>query len=309
MRIGAAFWVQATDWPSLREAALAAEDAGFDSLWIDDHLLNDEGDPLTPKLEGWTTAAALAAVTRRATIGHLVTANTFRNPGLLAKMVVTLDHVSGGRAILGIGSGWFELEHVAFGLEFGRSMGERLDRLGDALWIVRHLLDGERVAFEGSGYVLHGGWVAPRPLQDHLPILVGGSGPRRTLPLVARWADAWNAYGSPALLAERDEVLRARCADLGRDPATIERSTNLNVVIRDTVEAAERAWAALCRDHRIDPDEDDVVAGPPDLVAAAMAPYLAIGFDHLVWILRAPWDRETIGRMPEVRALLETPGT
>jgi alkanesulfonate monooxygenase SsuD/methylene tetrahydromethanopterin reductase-like flavin-dependent oxidoreductase (luciferase family) len=144
----------------------------------------------------------------------------------------------------------------------------------------------------------------PAPVQSHLPIVVGGSGPRKTLPLVARWADGWNAYGSPGLLAERDAVLRERCAELRRDPATIERSTNLNVIVRDTAEEAGTAWAALCARHRIQPEEDDLVGGPPESIADAMRPYLELGFEHIVWVLRAPWDLETIRRMPEVRRLL-----
>jgi alkanesulfonate monooxygenase SsuD/methylene tetrahydromethanopterin reductase-like flavin-dependent oxidoreductase (luciferase family) len=144
IRIGAAFWVQRTDWPSLRTAVETAEASGADDLWIDDHLLSDEADPEDPKLEAWSTLAAVAAVTTRARVGHLVGANTFRNPGLTAKLAITLDHISGGRAILGLGSGWFEQEHQAFGIEFGSGFGERLDRLAESVEVIRRLLDGER---------------------------------------------------------------------------------------------------------------------------------------------------------------------
>ena len=163
VRIGAAFWVQRTDWPSLREAVVAAEAAGADDLWIDDHLLSDEGERTTPKLEGWSTLAAVAAVTTRARLGLLVAANTFRNPGLTAKLATTLDQISGGRAILGIGGGWFEDEHRAFGLDFGSGFGERLDRLGESVEIVRRLLDGERFSHDGRFYRLRDALAAPRP--------------------------------------------------------------------------------------------------------------------------------------------------
>src|SRR5438552_12687123 len=142
VRIGAACWVQRTDWPSLRVALETAEAAGADDLWIDDHLLADEGEATDAKFEGWTTLAAAAAVTTRARLGLLVAANTFRNPGLTAKLATTVDHVSGGRLILGLGGGWFEDEHRAFGLDFGSGFGERLDRLAEAVPLIRRLLDG-----------------------------------------------------------------------------------------------------------------------------------------------------------------------
>ena len=152
MQFGAGFWIQRTGWPELREAVVRAEDRGFDSLWVDDHLLSDEGDWHDGKLEGWTTLAAVAASTTRARLGLMVAANTFRNPGLTAKLATTLDHVSGGRAILGLGGGWFEREHDAFGIDFGGGFGERLDRLGEAVPLVRRLLDGERVTHDGTWY-------------------------------------------------------------------------------------------------------------------------------------------------------------
>jgi alkanesulfonate monooxygenase SsuD/methylene tetrahydromethanopterin reductase-like flavin-dependent oxidoreductase (luciferase family) len=305
MRIGAAFYLQDTDWPSLRGAVLEAEAAGFDSLWVDDHLLNDEGEPGTPKLEAWSVADALAVLTSRPTIGHLVTANTFRSPGLTAKLAITLDHLSAGRAVLGMGAGWFEREHRAFGLEFGATAGQRLERLDESVGIVRRLLDGERVDHAGPWYRLVDAVAAPRPIQSHLPILIGGMGPRRTIPLVARSADAWNAFGSPAEVAEKDALLVAHCARIGRDPATIERTVDLSVVIRDDRAAAEAAWGDVTSRHEIDPAERDHAADAPEGVAKVLRRYTELGFHHILWILRAPWDLETIRRMPEVRALLD----
>jgi F420-dependent oxidoreductase-like protein len=305
MKLGAAFWLQRTDWASLRDAILAAEEAGFDSLWFDDHLLADEGERDDPKLEGWTIAAAAAAITQRASIGHLVTANTFRNPGLLAKMATTLDQVSGGRAILGIGAGWFEDEHTAFGIDFGASMGERIDRMGEAVPLVRRLLDGERVTHRGRFYHLADAVCAPTPVQGRLPLLIGGSGPRKTLPLVARHADVWNAYGTPDEIARTGALLDERCREISRDPSSVERSVTLNVVVRDSRERAEADFAEIVRVNRPQPDETDLEAGgTPGEVAEALHAYGRSGIDHPIWVFRPPWDHETIRRASEVRKLL-----
>lgn len=304
-RAGAAFWVQRTGWPELRDAVLRAEAAGFDDCWIDDHLLNDEGDPAAPKLEGWTTLAALAAITRRPRLGLLVAANTFRNPGLTAKLAVTLDAISGGRAILGLGAGWFEREHDAFGIPFAGSVGERLEWLAEAAPAIRRLLDGETVTHDGRHVRLHDAVCAPRPVQPRLPILVGGSGPRRTLPLVARVADLWNAYGSPAELAAADDRLRAACADAGRDEDEIERTCTLNVVIRATRSEAERAWRGWAAAHPPQRGEADLAAaGPVEAVADVLRAYRAAGFHHPVLVFRTPFDLATIERLPELRAAL-----
>jgi F420-dependent oxidoreductase-like protein len=304
VEFGAAFWVQRTDWPSLREASLAAEAAGFDALWVDDHLLTDEGPWADPKLEGWSTLAALAAVTSRPTLGLLVGANTFRNPGLVAKVATTVDEISGGRTILGLGAGWFEREHDAFGIEFGASAGERLDRLAEAAPLLRRLLDGERVTHEGRWYRLHDAMCAPAP-RRRMPILIGGSGPRKTLPLIARHADAWNAYASPERWSASNARLVEACGEIGRDAATIHRSVNLNVVIRPTPREAVESYDAIRRRHAPQPGEDLLDAGGDAAeVARVVAAYAELGVDQVIWIFRSPWDLETIACLPAVRASL-----
>jgi alkanesulfonate monooxygenase SsuD/methylene tetrahydromethanopterin reductase-like flavin-dependent oxidoreductase (luciferase family) len=307
IRIGAAFWVQRTDWPSLRNAIEAAEAGGADDLWIDDHLLTDEGAIEDAKFEGWSILAAAAAMTTKPRLGLLVGANTLRNPGLTAKLATTLDQISGGRAILGLGSGWFEAEHDAFGFDFGSGFGERIDRLAESVGIIRRMLDGERFSHEGPAYRLRDALVAPRPIQAHLPILIGGSGPRKTLPLVARHADLWNAYGSPESIAASDAILREHCAAIGRDDAEIERTVNLNVIVRSTRAEAERVWACYAAEHQ--PQEGEgrlVVGGPIDEVVAGLVDYVAAGLRHPILIFRTPWDFETLGSLGAIRAALET---
>ncbi len=307
LRVGAAFWVQRTEWSSLRDAVRAADDAGADDIWIDDHLLADEGhSSADSKLEGWSTLAAVAAVTTRARLGLLVAANTFRNPGLTAKLATTLDHISNGRAILGLGGGWFDEEHEAFGLDFGSGFGERLDRLAEAVPLIRRLLDGEQVTHDGRFAHFHDAVCAPRPIQPHLPILVGGSGPTKTLPLIARSADLWNAYGSPESLAASDVILRERCRDVGRDPDAIERTVSVNVMVRRTGRAAEREWEPYVEEHQPRKSEGRLLVGGSVVrVADALAGYAAVGIRHPILIFRSPWDLETIrsiGRLKDALA-------
>jgi F420-dependent oxidoreductase-like protein len=311
MRFGAAFWVQRTDWPTLRDAVLAAESAGFDSLWIDDHLLNDEGDPAAQKLEGWATAAALAALTSRADLGLLVSANTFRNPGLTAKLATTLDQLSGGRAVLGLGGGWFEREHDAFGIDFGSGFGERLDRLDESVGLIRRLLAGERFSHDGRFYMLHDALCEPPPIRRPLPILIGGSGRRKTLRTTARHADRWNGYGTPDEIAATSEALRDWCAEVGRPFEAIRRSVIVELVIRDTEAAAVAAFDEVLDLHDL---HDQLgsdgstrglgIGGPPEAVAAYLRPYTRLGIDEIILTLRTPFDLETIERTPQVRALL-----
>ncbi len=307
IKIGGILWPQATDWPALRDAAVATDRSGWDSLWTWDHLFAIQGPWEQSNFEAWTTLAAWAALTRDATVGLLVSANTFRNPGLTAKLATTLDHISGGRAVLGIGGAWFEREHGAHGIDFGRGVGERLDRLDEAVSVIRRLLDGTRVNHHGPHYSFHDALHAPRPVQPHLPIVVGGSGPRKTLRTVARYGDAWHTHGSLAEVTGHDAILRRHCADVGRDETTIERMIGVWTIIRDDAEDAHAVAELTDRHHGLDPANRVLPAlcGSPAAIADALRSYVEAGFRHIIVDVRPPFDHQTIERMPEVRELLQ----
>ena len=306
MKIGALLWAQQTDWPALRDAAIAADRAGFDSLWISDHLLCPVGPWRNPVYEAWATIAGLGALTERATIGTLVGAITLRNPGLVAKLAATVDHITGGRAVLGLGGAWLAREHHMHGIDFGASAGERLDRLHEAVPLIRRLLDGETVTHSGRFYNLVEAEQFPRPLQTRLPILIGGQGRRKTLRTVAMYADMWHTqHGSLEQIQASDAVLRAHCAAVGRDPATIERLASKWVTIRDDPDEARRELEASLRYHGLEEYEPTILAaGTPAAVAQELRAHVDAGFAHILFSLRAPFDHETIERMPEVRRLL-----
>ena len=308
MRFGAQLWSQHTTWPEFRDSALAAEASGWDSVWTWDHLLAIFGPWDQPIFEGWTTLAALGPLTSRVRLGLMVGANTFRNPGLTAKLATTLDHVSGGRAVLGIGGAWFEREHDAFGFReaFGASVGERLDRLDESVTILRRLLDGERFTHAGRFYTLRDALCEPRPVQSHLPILVGGSGPRKTLRTVAERADAWNTSGTIEEVRDRLAILDEHCAAVGRDRGAIELTISFPITIRDTTAAANAAAAQLYAINGVEnAGAGPHLQGPPQLVADAIAPYRDLGFSTVIVRLAAPHDRETIERMADVSARLD----
>ena len=305
-RFGLQLWSQQTDWPGFRDAALAAEEAGWDSIWTWDHLLAIFGPWEQPVFEGWSVLAGLGPLTSRMRLGLMVGANTFRNPGHTAKLASTLDHLSGGRAVLGIGGAWFEREHDAFGFDFGSGFGERLDRLDESVMLMRRLLDGERFSHEGRFYTFHDALCEPRPIQAHLPILVGGSGPRKTLRTVARRADAWNTSGTVDEVRAKLEILAEHCSDVGRDIATIEMTMSYPIVLRDSREAAEQTYQALLAHNGTeDMGGAPVLLGSPTEVADALRPYVELGFETFIVRMPAPYDRETIDRMAEVRERLD----
>jgi alkanesulfonate monooxygenase SsuD/methylene tetrahydromethanopterin reductase-like flavin-dependent oxidoreductase (luciferase family) len=251
------------------------------------------------------TLAAWAALTKRVTIGLMVGANTFRNPALVAKMVTTLDHISGGRAYLGIGGAWFGTEHAAFGIPFGKGFGERLDWLDEAVELMRGMLREEDTSARGRFYHAQRARNNPPPLQERLPILIGGSGERKTLATVARYADAWNTSGDLDRVRHKDEVLRRWCEEVGRHESEIERTLQGgSPVIRDTVEEARRAAQAIAEQNGLPDFRGD--AGPPEVIAERLLPQIELGFHHVYFDVPAPYDRETLERLiGEVKPLLQ----
>jgi F420-dependent oxidoreductase-like protein len=305
-KFGLQLWSQQTDWPSFRDHALAAEEAGWDSVWTWDHLLAIFGPWEQPIFEGWSVLNGLGPLTSKIRLGLMVGANTFRNPGHTAKLATTLDHLSNGRAVLGIGGAWFEREHDAFGIDFGAGFGERLDRLDESVMLMRRLLDGERFSHEGRFYTFRDAVCHPRPVQAHLPILVGGSGPRKTLRIVALRADAWNTSGTVEEVRGKVDILAEHCADVGRDMRKIEKTLSYPIVLRDDRGEAESVYQSLLVANGVgDMGGSQALLGTPTEVADALRPYLEMGFETFIVRMPAPYDRETIDRMSEVRELLD----
>jgi alkanesulfonate monooxygenase SsuD/methylene tetrahydromethanopterin reductase-like flavin-dependent oxidoreductase (luciferase family) len=309
LRIGALCWNQYTDWPALLLAGQRADHLGYDSLWTWDHLYPIVGDSRGPILEGWMTLAAWAQATTHVRIGLMVSANTFREPALTAKMATTLDHISGGRAILGIGAAWSQEEHMGFGLPFGSGFPERLRWLGEALPVIRGMLHGETPTAAGRRYHARAVRNEPRPVQARLPLLVGGGGEKVTLRLVARYADACNIGGGVDVVRRKEAILQEHCRAVGRDHREIERTTIVGaVVIRDSRAQAQRVFERLFETNGRARLWTDQPVGAPDEVAEAIRPYLEIGpgYRHLLAGFPAPYDEESITRFAtEVRRRLE----
>ncbi len=283
------------------------ERLGFAHVWTWDHLYAIFGNPLQPIFEGFTAMAAVAKVTKRIELGHFVVANTFRNPGLVAKAMITIDHISGGRGIMGIGGAWFETEHRAFGLPFGRSPGERLKWLAEATPAIRRLLDGEAVTSDGTGrYEFDRLKMVPLPFSRRMPLMIGGGGERKTLRIVAEHADIWNVFGTPETLRHKDEVLRQHCEDVGRDADAIERTVGCKITIRATESEAFQALDGILANNDLTladvADDHTFWTGTPEQVAEKMDAYRRIGFNTFLVELPAPYDEETMESLTNIVA-------
>jgi F420-dependent oxidoreductase-like protein len=242
MRFGLDIAQQRMPWDEVVTRVQFAEELGFDGAWGFDHFQPMYGDGPGEAFDGMTTLAALAGQTSRIRLGLLVTGVTYRHPSVLATQALTIDHASHGRLELSLGAAWFDKEHTELGIPFP-STPERFDLLEDALEIVTRLFTGDVVSYDGHTVSLRDAQVRPRPVQlPHPPIWIGGSGPKRTLPLVARYADVWHSWGSPNSLRETNERLDVLATEAGRDPSAIMRASSLSLDDLDTARRHAAKW-------------------------------------------------------------------
>jgi len=309
-KFGILLWSQAASFDEMLVAAKQVDSLGYDHLWTWDHVYAIFGDPYQGIFEGWSLLAAWAMATQRTRLGLLVGANTFRNPALVAKTVATLDHISGGRAILGLGGAWFDLEHEAHGIDFGTGFGQRLDWMDEAVKACRQLLDGETVTSEPGGhYAFKELRHAPLPVQKHLPIMIGGSGEKKTLRSIALYGDLWNAMGPLDVMRHKVSVLQAHCDAVGRDISEIEFTFGVKVTIRDSAAESDRVWKAALERNRtpLARVEGDTTFwnGTPEQIAEQLAPYVELGFRTVISEQPAPYVSETLERfVGQVKPLL-----
>jgi len=237
------FWPSsAHPWSEILDSARRAESTGYDGVWFADHFMPNGSDNGGPCQEAFATLAGLAAAVPRVRLGTLVVGNTYRHPAVVAKLAATIDQISGGRFVLGLGAGWQENEHRAYGIPF-YTMPDRLARLEEACQVVRALLREDRSSFEGKFYTLDNAPLAPKPVQRPLPIMIGGGGEKVTLRITARHADEWNVWGTPEILVHKMQVLDRHCEREGRDPAAIQRSAVALLVLSDDPAKVEQARA------------------------------------------------------------------
>jgi F420-dependent oxidoreductase-like protein len=268
-------------WDEILALAQHGESTGWDGVYFADHLMphgafGPDTDPAAPldgdTLECWSVLAALAASVPRVRLGSLVTSVTFRHPAVLAAIAAAVDNISGGRLVLGVGAGWQLNEHVAYGIGLGE-VTERLDRFEEAVTVLRSLLRERRTTFVGRSYELHDAPNQPHPVQRPLPLLIGGAGERRTLPLAARAADEWNTWSTPELLARKLRVLHEHCEVLGRDPSDVHVSTQAHLVMSTDREQLESRAARVA---------GPAMVGSPDEITDIVGRYQESGADELI---------------------------
>jgi alkanesulfonate monooxygenase SsuD/methylene tetrahydromethanopterin reductase-like flavin-dependent oxidoreductase (luciferase family) len=311
LKLGILLWSQAATWDEYLEGARLVDRLGYEHLWTWDHLYAIVGATDQPILEGWSMLAAWAMATERARLGLLVGANTFRNPGVVAKMAATLDHISHGRAILGVGGAWMELEHKAHGIDFGSGFGQRLDWMDESVAAMRAVLDGRPVTSPPGGhYAFDDLRHHPLPVQRHLPIMIGGAGEKKTLRTVARYADMWNVVARIEEMVHKVEVLKRHCDDVGRDIAEIDMTLGIKATIRDTEAEAVRVWKASMEHNRTPltrvEHDSSFWNGTPEQIADRLRPYVDLGFQTVISEQPAPFDAETFERLiGEVKPLVD----
>jgi F420-dependent oxidoreductase-like protein len=266
----------ANPWDEIVELVSHCEATGWDSVYFADHFMPN-GPDATPldgdTLECWSVVAALAASVPRLTIATLVTSVTYRHPAVLANIAAAVDQISHGRLVLGVGAGWQENEHAAYGIELG-DVKERMDRFEEAIQILESMLHEPRTSFDGQYFRLSDAPNQPVPAQDRLPLLVGGSGERRTLRIAATYADQWNAWTSPDVLAHKVRVLHQWCHEIGRDPVELQVSTQALLFLSN-----DESWLAKRRDRD---NVQPVIVGTPAEVVDIIGRYQDAGANELI---------------------------
>jgi F420-dependent oxidoreductase-like protein len=292
---------QYTTWDEMRDAALLAEQSGWDVLMTWDHFVPLMGDVTGPNLEGWQVLAAFGAITKTPKIGMLVTGNTYRHPAVLANMASTLDNITNGRAVLGIGAAWNEHEHRMYGIDFD-TPAIRLAKLREATRIIRGLLDKGNVTYEGKYYKLENATLGTRPIQKRVPILIGGGGEQVTLKITARYADWWHGFGTPEIIKHKLEVLKKHCADVGRDLNEIAPTGGGGILVRDDLNTVDKRMREVAARNKVEAPTRPAVLGKPDDIAKRLLEYHKVGVKGFLFGMSPPYDRETIERtMTEVK--------
>jgi F420-dependent oxidoreductase-like protein len=268
------FWPNAAQsWFDILTTTQHAEATGWDGVYVADHFLPSMGDDGGPTQECWAMLAGLAAAVPRVRIGSLVCGNTYRHPAVLANQAATVDQISGGRLVLGLGAGWQENEHEAYGIELPAPR-KRLDMLEEACQVVKGLLTQTRTTFNGEHYHLTNAPCEPKPVQNPLPLLIGGGGEKRTLRIAAKYADEWNVWATPELMAQKSAVLERHCNDLDRDPSAIKRSTQALLFMSD-----DDAFLQRIRDANL---PRPMLLGHPNEVTDILARYADTGVDEFI---------------------------
>jgi F420-dependent oxidoreductase-like protein len=273
-----------------------AEEVELDWASVFDHFLPIQSDPTGPCFEGLTLLAAMAAHTERLRCGVIVTGVTYRNPAVLASIATTIDHVSDGRMDLGVGAAWYEDEHEQYGIPFP-PIGVRMDMLDDACRILRALWTQKRATVEGRHFAVRNALAEPKPLQDPMPLWVGGSGEKRTLRIVAEHADGWNTFfGDPAEYRHKLDVLAGHCADVGRDPGDIRKQVVLRAILGDTEAEARERLAHTADRAGVAPEQlaEGMIVGTAEHCVTQLAGHRDMGVGDFLLSARPPADRRTI---------------
>jgi F420-dependent oxidoreductase-like protein len=268
------FWPNPSQpFDEVLELCSHAEQTGWDGLWYADHFMPNAEDTSAPWPEAWITLAALGARVPRVRLGTLVTGNTYRHPAVLAKMAATLDHITAGRVVLGLGSGWQENEHMQYGIPF-YTVVERLKRLDEACQVIKSLFSETKTTLAGNYYQLEDASLEPKPVQKPLPLLIGGGGEKMTLKITAKYADEWNVWGTVDTLRQKMAVLDEHCASVGRDPKDIQRSAVALLFMSE-----DDAFLKQMRGANL---QQAAIIGTPAEVRDIAAEYEAAGVDELI---------------------------